>query len=286
MIKIHWIHSMTLHWSFIIALLGLIPLPEILRSNLLALQSCHQISTQLKGYWWQQGQQSQRGAGRGGIRQIFEETWFDLFTASSTFPVNSFLWVLLKVQSFEFENWIKLDQTLGLLGASTKKTKSRHWWCKRWWIPQWPQSSLGWKMWWWPSRRQWMPRKRSSEMRMEEKIALSSVLQICLCWFVVTAIDIHDMQSYTVSLLSKRKVSPLTQRHRKKAHFEFPRHISHTKSKEGLLRGKICPTDSSNTTPVTTNRYSKTSEYLSHTNVSSVSSFKKLSSPKSFCPGT
>lgn len=76
------------------------------------------------------------------------------------------------------------------------------------------------------------------------------------------------MQSYTVS--------PLTQRHRKKAHFEFPRHISHTKSKEGLLRGKICPTDSSNTTPVTTNRYSKTSEYLFHTNVSS---FKKLSSP-------
>jgi len=50
------------------------PLPEILRSNLLALQSCHQISTQLKGYWWQQGQQSQSGAGRGGIRQIFEET--------------------------------------------------------------------------------------------------------------------------------------------------------------------------------------------------------------------
>ena len=89
------------------------------------------------------------------------------------------------------------------------------------------------------------------------------------------------MQSYTDSLLSKRKVSPLTQRHRKKAHFEFPRHISHTKSKEGLLRGKICPTDSSNTTPVTTNRYSKTSEYLFHTNVLSVSSFKKLSSTKS-----
>lgn len=99
------------------------------------------------------------------------------------------------VQSFEFENCIKLDQTLG---ASTKKSKSRHWWCKRWWIPQWPQSSLGWKMWWWPSRRQWMPRKRSSEMRMEEKIALSSVLQICLCWFVVTAIDIHDISRYAV----------------------------------------------------------------------------------------
>jgi len=38
------------------------------------------------------------------------------------------------------------------------------------------------------------------------------------------------------------------------------RSISHTNSREGLLRGKIDPTDKRKTTPVTTKRYSKTSD--------------------------
>ena len=39
-----------------------------------------------------------------------------------------------------------------------------------------------------------------------------------------------------------------------------PRIISHTNSRDGLLRGKMDPTDKRKTTPVTTKRYSKTSD--------------------------